>query len=126
MCKKKNVLVLVLFMIFFINLSSISASDILTNDSVINEDLVNSQRIISDSYDEIDSLEYNYDSHLKSDVNITHVINKDTYTNYFTENGTLSDDVNDGDILDFQGNITLNNRMFIIDKSVNITSTTND
>ena len=126
MCKKKNVLVLVLFMIFFINLSSISASDILTNDSVINEDLVNSQRIISDSYDEIDSLEYNYDSHLKSDVNITHVINKDTYTNYFTENGTLSDDVNDGDILDFQGNITLNNQMFIIDKSVNITSTTND
>jgi len=127
MCKKKSVLLLLVFMIFFINLSSISASDVLlTDDSVINDELANSQCIISDNYDEINSIGYKSDSQLKSDENIMHIVNKDTYNKVFTENGTLSNNVNDGDILDFQGNITLNNQMFIIDKSVNITSTTND
>ncbi len=63
---------------------------------------------------------------------VTHVITQDNYQDYFIQktdssDGGLSDSVNDGDILDFQGTLNLtNNQSLIINKAVNITSTTGD
>ena len=58
----------------------------------------------------------------------THIVTNETFTDYFNQenNGTLTDLVNAGDTLDFQGKIFRNGSNIYINKPVNVISTTKD
>ena len=58
----------------------------------------------------------------------THIVTNETFTDYFNQenNGTLTDLVNAGDTLDFQGKIFRNGSNICINKPVNVISTTKD
>ena len=55
----------------------------------------------------------------------THVINTDTFSDYFDSEGNMSNTIKNGDVLDFQGKIYRNQSM-TISVPVNITSSTKD
>ena len=85
-----------------------------------------------DDYSAIDSNENNHenDNILKEEGNTIHIVTNETFYNYFDEeNGTLKDIVHDGDTLDFQGkviDIEVDEYNIIINKPINIISSTND
>ena len=56
----------------------------------------------------------------------THVVTNETFTDYFTEDGALNDNVSAGSTLDFQGTFTGEAYKMNITKPVNIISSTGD
>lgn len=79
--------------------------------------------------DEVDD-ELSGQSHILEEENTIHIVTNETFYNYFDEeNGTLKDIVHDGDTLDFQGkviDIEVDEYNIIINKPINIISSTND
>jgi len=93
-----------------------SASDTVATEHVqttSNDNKIDTKTIIKD------------DKNLKTDIK-TYIVNNDNVDDIFAgENYTLNDNINDGDILDFQGSITKNHSI-IFNKAVNVTTSTHD
>ena len=123
-------------LILIISISAVSAIDVNSNqtfqDDFTTQDMattddtnINQNTIIENEIGDLKANENKKDSknNLKSN---SHVINQSTYSDYFDSEGFLVSNVSDGDTLDFQGLINLTESRMVINKAVNIVSTTND
>lgn len=123
-------------LILIISISAVSAIDVSSNQTI--QDKLTTQDIDTSTdtniaqktaiQNEIGDLKANENkkdskNNLKSN---SHVINQSTYSDYFDSEGFLVSNVSDGDTLDFQGLINLTDSRMVINKAVNIVSTTND
>ena len=108
----KKIFCALIVLIVFLSVNSVSAgenvSDIIAADNSV------ADSGISISYDE------------KLEVASTNVVTNATFSNYFTDEGELNDNVSAGSTLDFQGTFTGEQYKMNITKPVNIISRTGD
>ncbi|MBE6494020.1 MAG: hypothetical protein E7Z84_05370, partial [Methanosphaera stadtmanae] len=134
MINKRVIMVLMALMILIIGVTAVSAEDSSNNNltsaesTVSTADTINNADITSDVSNK-ESLEPKTSNQVKSSKltageSSKYNITQDTYSNYFNDSGYLSDDVNDGDTLDIQGLINITDGRMVINKAVNIVSTT--
>ncbi|MBE6494079.1 MAG: hypothetical protein E7Z84_05685 [Methanosphaera stadtmanae] len=130
----KTLVFLMTLLILIITISAVSATDVNSNqtfqDDFTTQDMattddtnINQNTIIENEIGDQKANENKKDNKLKSN---TYVINQSTYSDYFDSEGVLVNTVADGDTLDFQGLINLTESRIVINKSVNIVSTTHD
>jgi len=129
MLKKRTSLFLMLI-ILFMGVSTVAATDLSNDTTIADIDNVEDNNVNTQTYYE-DNV--NYESKIidntKTDKNIktdkTIVINNQTFSTYFKDE-YLTDEVSPGDTLDFQGSFLGEEFSMIIDKPVNIITSTND
>jgi len=129
MLKKRTSLFLMLI-ILFMGVSTVAATDLSNDTTIADIDNVEDNNLNTQTYYE-DNV--NYESKIidntKTDKNIktdkTIVINNQTFSTYFKDE-YLTDEVSPGDTLDFQGSFLGEEFSMIIDKPVNIITSTND
>ncbi len=134
MSNKKITLFVITMMLLIIGISAVTAIDNQTIDSTkaidntVKESSVNSEIYSDESSDNIDESITNKDiqkeeKNVKTDKTI--VITNRTFNTYFN-NEYLTDEVSAGDTLDFQGSFLGEEFSMIIDKPVNIITSTNN
>ena len=129
----KKLFLLTTVLMILLTISAIDATEV-NNDTVIDDSSVSSQNIISDSVKDTVSDTGDNKEITKKDVKndvvtkgaATHIVNNDNVDEIFSGAGyNLSDTINEGDTLDFQGLIDKQHAIKI-SKPVNIISSTKD
>ncbi|MDO5826053.1 MAG: hypothetical protein Q4Q22_06705, partial [Methanosphaera sp.] len=122
-------LVLLLFAIAAVSASDVSDDAALTDDSSVSvsaaDSLVNDNNIVTDTVTRENNNKQEKTNIKKAtlDTPKTVVVTSTNYSDVFTNTGLCSD-VNDGDVIDVQSDITTNNFNITIDKAINLTTTT--
>ena len=144
MSNKKTIFIVILSILLLFGLSMVTATDNLedTDGSIkdnFQDTAIDTNTNTQDSTDNIpDNTPQASDNNLKTGASSkviqkdkkdiktskTVVITNQTFSRYFTE-GYLNDNIASGDVLDFRGNF-IGNYSMIINKAVNITSSTRD
>ena len=129
MLKRRTSLFLMLI-ILFMGVSAVAAAD-LTNDTSIADidDVEDNSLNTQTNYEDNVNYESKVIDNTKTEKNVktdkTIVINNQTFSTYFKDT-YLNDEVSAGDTLDFQGSFLGEEYSMIIDKPVNIITSTND
>ena len=108
----KKIFCALIVLIVFLSVNSVSAGDNVS-------DIIASDNSVADS-----GISISYDE--KLEVASTNVVTNATFSNYFTDEGELNDNVSAGSTLDFQGTFTGEQYKMNITKPVNIISRTGD
>ena len=108
----KKIFCALIVLIIFLSVNSVSAGDNVS-------DIIASDNSVADS-----GISISYDE--KLEVASTNVVTNATFSNYFTDEGELNDNVSAGSTLDFQGTFTGEQYKMNITKPVNIISSTGD
>ncbi|MBQ6443666.1 MAG: hypothetical protein IJJ11_03165 [Methanosphaera sp.] len=122
-------LVLLLFATTAVSASDVSDDAALTDDSSVSvsaaDSLVNDNNIVTDTVTRENNNKQEKTNIKKAtlDTPKTVVVTSTNYSDVFTNTGLCSD-VNDGDVIDVQSDITTNNFNITIDKAINLTTTT--
>ena len=122
-------LVLLLFAIAAVSASDVSDDAALPGDSSVSvsaaDSLVNDNNIVTDTVTRENNNKQEKTNIKKAtlDTPKTVVVTSTNYSDVFTNTGLCSD-VNDGDVIDVQSDITTNNFNITIDKAINLTTTT--
>ena len=123
--KFNKIILICLLLLVFLSFGAVSAVE----DANSTDDLTVQATDVSDdlTLDNINEISQTNDEMLKEE-NAPIVITNDTFSNYFDDEGKISDSVAEGATLDFQGQITSseNIKAIYINKSVNIISSTKD